>query len=146
MSITSASTVEEIVPAAITILGQDAASTELQVDSFAPQLDADQNRELDRPNNPSWWPANHRRIPNYRPPSYHPQWRELTSTTGEATMINLMFIGCHLLQVVFYPPNFQETSLISPKDSGGLTEIFRARLQLLYVSSCWRVVRAMENQ
>lgn len=103
MSITSASTVEEIVPGAMTILGEDAASTELEVDSSA-QLDAHQNRVLDTPNNPSWWPANHRRIPNYRPPSYHPQWRELTSTTGEATIITLMFVGCHLLQVCFYSP------------------------------------------
>jgi hypothetical protein len=101
MSFTSASVVEEIIPAATTILGEDAASTELQVDAFAPQLDADRDRVSNATNNPSWWPADHRRIPNYRPPRRHPQWQELTSSIGEATTITLMFVGCQLLQVAF---------------------------------------------
>ena len=109
MSLTSASVVEEIVPAATTILGEDAASTELQVNAFAPQLDADREHVSNATRNPSWWPADHRRIPNYRPPRRHPQWPELTSSTGEATTITLMFLGCHLLQVGFQPCYSLET-------------------------------------
>ena len=49
--------------------------------------------------NPSWWPTNHRRIPNYRPAQLHQQWSSLTSSYGEAFMINLMFMGCRVLLV-----------------------------------------------
>lgn len=52
-----------------------------------------------RENNPSWWPTDHRRIPNYRSPRYHPEWDRLTSSTREYIMVTLMFRGCEVLRV-----------------------------------------------
>ena len=49
--------------------------------------------------NPTWWPTDHRRIPDYRPARYHPQWNRLTSSTREAFMIVMMFRGCNVLRV-----------------------------------------------
>ncbi|KPI36492.1 uncharacterized protein AB675_4434 [Cyphellophora attinorum] len=52
-----------------------------------------------REHNPSWWPTDHRRIPDYRSAGYHPEWDRLTSSTREAVMVTMMFRGCEILRV-----------------------------------------------
>ena len=49
--------------------------------------------------NPPGWLTNHRRIPGYRAPQYHPRWSTLTSSTMEAFMVTMMFRGCQVLEV-----------------------------------------------
>ena len=50
--------------------------------------------------NPSWWPTNHRRIPDYRQPRYHPEWHELTDNSTTMSMIVVvLFAGCHIIAV-----------------------------------------------
>ena len=49
--------------------------------------------------NPSWWPTDHRRIPQYRPARFHPDWSGLTATRRESLTIVCLFVGCHLLSV-----------------------------------------------
>jgi hypothetical protein len=59
-----------------------------------------QDELLRATNNPSWWPADHRRIPGYRPAHRHPEWNELTNNTIiQPVVVLVMFGGCHLLAV-----------------------------------------------
>ena len=50
--------------------------------------------------NPSWWPTNHRQLPDYRPPQYHPEWRELTGNNAVMdAFVLVLFGGCHIISV-----------------------------------------------
>lgn len=51
-------------------------------------------------NNPAWWPTDHRRVSDYRPARYHPEWNELTDdSTIMPIIILVLFGGCHLISV-----------------------------------------------
>ena len=63
-------------------------------------------------NNPSWWPTDHRRIPDYRPVHYHPEYYTLASSAREHFMVVMMFQGCHLLSVCQSPWLRYEVMLI----------------------------------
>ena len=57
--------------------------------------------ESQRPtNNPSWWPTDHRRIPDHRPARVHPEWHELTGNSPIVDIVVMvLFGGCHLIAV-----------------------------------------------
>jgi hypothetical protein len=63
---------------------------------YPPDPHSQQKRAED---NPRWWPTLHRRIPNYRRATVHPRWSSLTDSLKEDFMINMMFLGCYLLNV-----------------------------------------------
>jgi hypothetical protein len=69
--------------------------TVLDPQSPPSSTEADGTRE----HTPSWWPRDHRRIPDYRSARYHPEWDRLTSSTREAIMVTMMFRGCEILRV-----------------------------------------------
>lgn len=105
MSTTATTTTdsEQQISLALTLSGaatsnNDASSEEcLNDETTGISLATEFSRRVD---NPSWWPTNHRRLPDYRAPRYNPEWRELTGNSTTMDLILVVFFGgCQIMAV-----------------------------------------------
>ena len=104
----TASTVTSIVPVEVStssmVLGDDLIPNFL-TEGLVPTTFVDDIELPSDPHggtqNPPSWLTGHRRIPDFRAPRVHPEWRELTDGLMETILISLLFRGCRLMQVNF---------------------------------------------
>ncbi|RVX74925.1 hypothetical protein B0A52_01202 [Exophiala mesophila] len=63
--------------------------------------------------NPTWWPTDHRGMPNFRPARYHPEWHELTDdSTIMPIVILVLFGGCSIISVCASKHRIQEILIV----------------------------------
>jgi hypothetical protein len=112
-STTTTTTLQEATRFVTSLVGDEAV---FQADTGSLPSDSDPNdSQAENPtaSNPSWWPTDHRRIPDYHPARYHPEYYALANNSArEHFMVVMMFRGCHLLTVCQSPWLRYEVMLI----------------------------------
>lgn len=100
MSTTTITAIREETARAAGILTEHTTS-DISLDE-SQQLQAVEYRDEARwsGSNPTWWPTDHRRMPDYRPARYHPEWHELTNNSAfMETVVLVLFGGCSIISV-----------------------------------------------
>ena len=99
MSASTTTSTEGTTTAIATLLGGETAANTIHTGGLPSSADTGGNEPPRVTDNPSWWPTDHRRIPDYRPIRYHPEWTQLADSVRQNFMITVMFGGCHVLAV-----------------------------------------------
>jgi hypothetical protein len=78
--------------------------------------------------NPTWWPTEHRRMPNFAAARYHPEWNELTGNNLFVDMfVVVLFAGCHVISVSAFNGSDISSWLIATKLADWLPRKFGFR-------------------
>lgn len=98
--------------------------------------------EARRPgSNPTWWPTDHRRMPDYRPARYHPEWHELTNNSAVMeTVVLVLFGGCSIISVRVLRQSEKGSANSLPQDGRLASETTRLRTHMADTPNSRRMV------
>lgn len=82
------------------LVGGNIAASAVETGELPSPLHEDTPSIQESTQNPTWWPTDHRHVPDYRQVRYHPEWRALSGGSRAADVfIFVLFKGCGFLAV-----------------------------------------------